>query len=64
MKDPIVEEVRKHRMDHARRFNFDLSAICEDLRAVQKASGHKVVRLSAKRLVRGKRRISTAPGQA
>ena len=44
MKDPIVEEVRKHRMEHTRKFNFDLTAICDDLQAVQKASGHKVVR--------------------
>ena len=45
MKDPIVAEVRKHRMDHTRKFKGNLAAICEDLRAVQKASGHKIVRL-------------------
>src|SRR2546426_515252 len=28
MKDPIVEEVRKHRMEHTRKFDGDLSAIC------------------------------------
>jgi hypothetical protein len=49
MKDPIVDEVRKHRMEHTRKFNGNLSAICEDLRAIQRASGHKVVRLPAKR---------------
>ena len=32
MKDPIVAEVRKHRMEHAKRFNFDLALICADLR--------------------------------
>ena len=46
MKDPIVEEVRKHRMEHTDKFQGDLSAICEDLRAIQIASGHKIVRLS------------------
>ncbi len=49
MKDPIVEEVRKHRMEHTRRFGGDLSAICDDLRAVQGASGHEVVRLTPKK---------------
>ena len=32
MTDPIVEEVRKYRDGHARRFNYDLKLICEDLR--------------------------------
>ncbi|HUT55747.1 MAG TPA: hypothetical protein VM658_20320 [bacterium] len=45
MKDPIVAEVRKHRMDHTLKFKGDLAAICADLRAVQEASGHNVVRL-------------------
>ena len=46
MKDPIVEEVRKHRMQHTQKFRGDLSAICADLRAIQIASGHKIVRLA------------------
>jgi len=46
MKDPIVEEVRKYRMEHTRRFGGDLTAICNDLRTTQVASGHKVVRLA------------------
>ena len=49
MKDPIVEEVRKHRMEHTRTFRGDLDAICADLRSVQVASGHKVVRLAPKK---------------
>jgi hypothetical protein len=49
MRDPIVEEVRKHRMEHTRKFGGDLVAICADLRAVQKASGHEVVRLAPRR---------------
>jgi len=59
MRDPIVEEVRKHRMEHTRKFRGDLSAICVDLRSVQIASGHKVVRLAPRKLkstkVSGKR---------
>ncbi len=45
MKDPIVEEVRKIRDAHAAKFQFDLHAICEDLRKQEKACGHPVVSL-------------------
>ena len=50
MRDPIVEEVRRHRMEHTRKFNSQLSAICDDLRTIQRKCGHKVVRLPPKRL--------------
>lgn len=30
--DPIVEETRRIRDEHARRFNYDLAAICADLK--------------------------------
>ena len=50
MKDPIAEEVREHRMEHTRKFKGDLTAICADLWAIQKASGHKVVRLAPRKL--------------
>ena len=46
MKDPIVEEVRKHRMEHTLKFQGDLFAICADLRSIQIASGYKVIRLT------------------
>jgi hypothetical protein len=49
MKDPIVEEVRKHRMEHTRKFRGDLNEICADLRSIQVASGHKVVRLAPRK---------------
>ena len=32
MIDPIVEEVRTHRDEHARKFDYDLNRICEDFR--------------------------------
>ena len=60
MKDPIVEEVRKHRMEHTRKFNGDLAAICEDLRAIQRASGHKVTRLPAEKLEPQKRTTASS----
>jgi hypothetical protein len=50
MKDPINEELHKYREEHARQFNFDLRAICEDLRAMQQSSNLKVVRLPPKRI--------------
>jgi hypothetical protein len=50
MTDPIVEEVRKARMEHTRNFHGDLAAIFEDLRAHQKTCGHKIVRLPPRKL--------------
>jgi hypothetical protein len=49
MKDLIVEEVRKHRMEHTQKFRGDLYAICADLRSIQAASGHRVVRLAPRK---------------
>jgi hypothetical protein len=50
MKDPIVEEVRRYRMAHTRKFHGDLAAICTDLRAIQAASGHEIIRLPPRRI--------------
>lgn len=49
-KDPIVEEVRKFRYEHAKRFNNDLDLICEDIKRDQATCGHQIVRLKRKRL--------------
>jgi len=49
MRDPIVDEVRKYRMEHTNRFRCDLSAICADLRSIEVATGHKVVRLGPRK---------------
>ena len=43
--DPIVEEVRTVRNEHAKKFNFDLNAIAADLKKQQKASKRKFVTL-------------------
>lgn len=48
-KDPIVEEVRAHRQAHAEKFDYDLAAICRDLRQQQAESGREVVTLPARR---------------
>ena len=37
MKDPFVAEVRKYRMEHTKKFNSDIHAICKDLREYQDA---------------------------
>ena len=50
MKDPIVEEVRKHRKEHTNKFHGELSEICVDLRRVQETSGHEVVRLVPRKI--------------
>ncbi len=52
MIDPIVEEVREARRKHAERFNFDLHAICEDLKEKEKTCGHPIRTLPAKPLVK------------
>jgi hypothetical protein len=35
MKDPFVAEVRKYRMEHTKKCNSDIHAICKDLRKYQ-----------------------------
>jgi hypothetical protein len=47
--DPIVEEVRKVREEHAARFDFDLERIFQDLKEQEKKGGRKVVSLPPKR---------------
>ena len=64
MKDPIVEEVRKYRMEHTLKFGGDLAAICADLRSVQKASGHVVVRLEPRKAAPKKTAIRRATARS
>jgi len=52
MIDPIVEEVRKARRRHAQRFNFDLHAICKDLKKKEKNCGHPIKSLPPKLLLK------------
>jgi hypothetical protein len=48
MKDPINEEIHKYRADHARKFNFDLAAICKDLK--RRSSKLKTLKLPPKKI--------------
>lgn len=47
-KDPIVEEVRKVREEHAARFNYDPVAIYNDLKRLQQESDREYVDFSRK----------------
>ena len=60
-KDPIVEEVRKVRQDHAAKFNHDFKAIYDDLKAAEKLGNRKAVSLPPKRLKKEKKRLSFLP---
>jgi hypothetical protein len=52
--DPIVEEIRRIRDEHAKKFNYDLHAICEDLRKQQKKSGRVAISMPPRKpLVKG-----------
>ena len=43
MHDPIVEEVRRVREEHAARFNYDLDAIFQDIKEAERKSGRHFV---------------------
>jgi hypothetical protein len=47
-RDPIVNEVRQFRDAYAKRFHYDLEAICRAIRAKQTQSGKTVVSLPPK----------------
>ena len=47
--DPIVDEVRQTRDEYAKQFNYELDAICRDLREKQERSKTKVVSFPPKR---------------
>jgi hypothetical protein len=50
MTDPIVEEVRRAREQHALKFQFNVKKIAADARLRERASGRKVVSLASRRL--------------
>ena len=54
--DPIVEEIRRIRDEHARRFNYDLRAIVADLREQEQKHPERLVSLPPKP-PRRKRRV-------
>ena len=52
IKDPIVEEVRRARLQHTKRFKNDLADIVSDIKDRQDKLDRPVVRLSPKRVIR------------
>ena len=46
--DPIVAEVRRWRDEYAKRFNYDIEAICRDARRQQEKSSRDIVTLPPK----------------
>ena len=61
MIDPIVEEVRKYRNNHAKKFNYDMHAICTDLMAKQGRHGHTVVKLNPHKMPTRASTLKNAP---
>ncbi len=48
--DKIVEEVRKHRQEHAAKFNYDIRQIVSDLNNMQRKYKRKTVSFPPKPL--------------
>jgi hypothetical protein len=48
MSDTIIQEIRNTRDEVARSFNYDLHAMCNELRREQALSGAKIVSFSLK----------------
>lgn len=49
-KDPVVEEVRAIRDEYASHFDYDIEAICRDLKEQEARGGREVVTLPPKRV--------------
>jgi len=43
LRDEVLDEIYKMREEHAKAFNYDLKAICNDLRKRQATSGRKII---------------------
>ncbi len=48
--DPIIAELRAVRKAHAARFDYNIAAIFQDIRAMEAASDRKHVRYPARRI--------------
>ena len=48
MIDPIIDEVKRYRFEHAAKFNFDLNSIFDDVLFQQKQSKRTRIRLPFK----------------
>lgn len=50
--DPIIAELRKIRDEHAKRFDYDIKAIIEDLQKSQEEQPGKLVEREPRRLLK------------
>lgn len=48
--DPIVAEVRKAREAYAKKFKYDIKAMCRDLKKRQAKNTHKIISMPPKRI--------------
>ena len=51
MNDPIVEEIRTYRNEHAKRFNYNLDAICNDFKLDQQKYADRLVKLKPRKII-------------
>ena len=61
MKDPIVEEVRRVRDEHAARFNFDLDAVYADMKRIETESKEARVSFGPRRIPKSTLAIAVEP---
>ena len=54
--DLIVAEIRAIREAYAKRFNYDLDAICRDLKAREKQVGRRLVSFARTQKIRTKKK--------
>lgn len=47
-KDEVLEEIYRIREEHAKLFDYDLRAICDDLRKKQAANGRQMISVPLK----------------
>ena len=59
--DPLVEEIRCYRQQHADQFGHDLKRIVEDLREKEEKSGRPRLDPGPKRITRGRPTYSLGP---
>ena len=52
LNDPIVEEIRRIRDEHAAQFNYDLDAIFDDIKKSEKELGPPLVTLPPNRVAK------------
>ncbi len=61
MKDPIVEEVRRVRDEHAAQFNYDLDAIYADMKRIETESKEARVSFGPRHIPKGTPAIAVEP---